>query len=148
MAESGAFVVPSGPRAGWTRWSNPEAEGFFAVLGTFFSLREGDDRARIAIETRSVHANRAAGLHGGLMAGFADHAFFMALGAMGRPELVGGVTVDLSMQYFGAGAIGPDLEAEVELLRETGRLLFMRMTLLQGGVAIAASSATIRKPSR
>lgn len=148
MAAPTSSLVPSGPRAGWTLWPNPEAEGFFDVLGAFFSFREGEGRARVAIETRRLHANRSAGLHGGLMAGFADHAYFIALQALGRSELIGGVTVDLTMQYFGAGTIGPDLEAAVELLRETGRLLFLRMTLSQNGVAIAASGATLRKPPK
>jgi hypothetical protein len=40
------------------------------------------------------------------------------------------------------------LEAEVELLKETGRLLFMRGIVSQGESRIAAFSGTIRKPTK
>ncbi|QGP80207.1 hypothetical protein GL174_07375 [Sphingobium sp. CAP-1] len=80
-----------------------------------------------------------------MLAAFADHAYFAALVAIGKPGQVDGVTVDLTMQYLGGGQIGPDLMAEVDLLQETGRMLFMRMLMTQEGRAVAASTATIRK---
>ena len=40
------------------------------------------------------------------------------------------------------------IEAQVELLKETGRLLFLRGLVVQGEARIAAFSATIRKPSK
>ena len=58
------------------------------------------------------------------------------------------VTLDLSVQFIGAGVIGEALDAEVELLKETGRLLFMRGLVVQGENRIAAFSGTIRKPTR
>ncbi len=101
------------------------------------------------LETRPFHANRLGALHGGFLAAFADHAYFAALAAMGRPDQARAVTVDLVMQYCGSGRIGPDLCAEVELLRETGRMMFMRLRILQEEELVAASSATVRKaPSR
>jgi uncharacterized protein (TIGR00369 family) len=97
------------------------------------------------VETRPSHNNLLDALHGGFLATFADHAYFAGLCAMGRPEQASAVTVDLNMQYCGSGRIGPDLRAEVELLRETGRLMFMRLTLWQEDALVAASAATIRK---
>jgi hypothetical protein len=62
------------------------------------------------------------------------------------------VTLDLSTQFMGRGNIGEPIEAQVELLRETGRLLFMRGLIVQGeGVAeekILAFAGTIRKPTK
>jgi hypothetical protein len=52
------------------------------------------------------------------------------------------------VQFIGAGVIGEALEAEVELLKETGRLLFMRGVVSQGESRVAAFSGTIRKPSQ
>jgi hypothetical protein len=49
------------------------------------------------------------------------------------------------MQYLGAGRVGPLLLAQVDLLRETGRLLFLRLLMTQDGEPVAASTATIRK---
>ncbi len=106
---------------------------------------EGPTRARVALETRSSHRNRLDTLHGGFLAAFADHAYFGGLWIMGHQAQVNGVTIDLSMQYLGAGKVGPDLVAEVEILRETGRLFFLRMLMTQNAEAVAASTATIRK---
>jgi acyl-coenzyme A thioesterase PaaI-like protein len=105
-------------------------------------------RSQVALETRSSHRNRLDTLHGGFLAAFADHAFFGGLWAMGRKELVEGITIDLSMQYLGAGRVGPVLLADVELLKETGRMLFLRMLISQQDEPVAASTATIRKPNR
>jgi acyl-coenzyme A thioesterase PaaI-like protein len=58
------------------------------------------------------------------------------------------VTLDLSVQFIGAGVIGEPMDAEVELLKETRRLLFMRGLIVQGENRIAAFSGTIRKPTK
>ncbi|MET0248225.1 MAG: PaaI family thioesterase [Sphingobium sp.] len=104
--------------------------------------------AQVGLETRVNHRNRLDTLHGGFIAAFADHAYFVALWAMGLKAQIDGVTVDLSMQYLGAGTVGPVLIADVELLRETGRMLFLRMLITQDGAPVAASTATIRKAPR
>ena len=59
------------------------------------------------------------------------------------------VTLDLNTQFIGGGRVGEPIEAQVEVLKETGRLLFLRGLVVQGDddTKIAAFSATIRKPS-
>ena len=54
----------------------------------------------------------------------------------------------MSHQFLGAGTIDQPLDAVAEILRETGRLAFLRGTIEQDGNLIAAFSATIRKPTR
>ena len=103
----------------------------FAVSGVLGAMRKRMDIVGICVC--------------GFLAAFADHAYFGALWAMGHQGQVNGVTIDLSMQYLGAGKVGPDLLAEVELLRETGRLMFLRMLITQEGEPVAASTATLRK---
>jgi acyl-coenzyme A thioesterase PaaI-like protein len=49
------------------------------------------------------------------------------------------------MQYCGSGEVGSPLQAEVELLHETGRLMFMRLTIHQDDKLVASSTATVRK---
>jgi uncharacterized protein (TIGR00369 family) len=137
--------VVEGPRAGWCEWVEPIPGTFLSLLGPVFSRVEGDRRAAIELEPRPEHRNRLGSLHGGFLASFADHAYFSAMVVMGRPAQANAVTVDLSMQYLGAGKADRVLRADVELLGETGRLLFMRMTLAQDGIPIAASTATLRK---
>ncbi len=58
------------------------------------------------------------------------------------------MTLDLSTQFIGGGRIGEPIEAQVELLRETGRLLFLRGLVVQDEEKIASFSATIRKSAR
>lgn len=138
--------VPDGPWAGWLIWTEPVVGNFLDLsIGPSYSRGEGSAKAIVMLETRSSHANRLGSLHGGFLAGFADHAYFAGLAAMGRPEQVGAVTVDLSMQYCAAGKVGPPVQAEVELLRETGRLMFMRLTICQDDGLIASSTATLGK---
>lgn len=138
--------VPDGPWAGWLSWTDPMPGTFLdSAIGPSYSRSDAVGKATVMLESRSSHANRLGVLHGGFLACFADHAYFAGLAAMGRPEQAAAVTVDLSMQYCGAGKIGPHLRAEVELLRETGRLMFLRMTIYQDESLIAASTATVRK---
>jgi acyl-coenzyme A thioesterase PaaI-like protein len=73
---------------------------------------------------------------------------FGASRMFGLIEAGAAVTLDLSVQFIGAGVIGEPLEAEVELLKETGRLLFMRGIVMQGESRVAAFSGTIRKPTK
>ncbi|WP_176597681.1 PaaI family thioesterase [Sphingobium sp. 15-1] len=135
-----------GPWAGWLSWTDTVPGTFLdSAIGTSYSRSDAAGRATVMLESLPSHANRLGALHGGFLAGFADHAYFAALAAMGRPEQAAAVTVDLGMQYCGSGKIGPTLCAEVELLRETGRLMFLRLTIAQDGNLIAASTATVRK---
>lgn len=142
---SGAQRIEDGPWAGWIRYQEPEGETFLSGICPSYARADTDRLAIVRIETRPMQRNRLGGLHGGLLATFADHAYFAGLVAMGRPEQLEAVTIDLSMQYLGVGRVGPVLEATVELLRETGRLMFLRLTIAQDGDLVAASTATIRK---
>ena len=138
--------VLEGPWADWLRWSEPVPDTFLNTsVGPSYSRGEGARRATVMLETHQSHANRNGALHGGLLAAFADHAYFAALAAIGRPEQAAAVTVDLSMQYCGSGEIGKPLRADVEVLQETGRMFFMRLTVHQDDRMVAASSATVRK---
>lgn len=138
-------LLPDGPWAGWLRWTDPVPGTFLDSIGPSYSRGDGAGRAVVMLETSPSHANRLGALHGGFLAAFADHAYFAGLVAMGRPEQARGVTVDLGMQYCGSGEIGPHLRADVELLRETGRLMFLRLTISQDDELIVASTATVRK---
>ena len=137
--------VTEGPRAGWSQWVDPVPDTFLSLLGPVYSRSIGDRTAMVELDPRPDHRNRGGALHGGFLAAFADHAYFSGLFAMGRQEQAGAVTVDLSMQYLAAAQYGEPLRAEVELLAETGRLLFMRMTMLQSNGPVGASTATLRK---
>ena len=63
-------------------------------------------------------------------------------------DAAGSVTLDCECRFIGAGAVGKPLDAVTEILRETGRLIFLRGLVEQDGVLVASYSGTIRKPSR
>ncbi|MDO7834646.1 PaaI family thioesterase [Sphingobium sp. HBC34] len=142
---AGGAPLADGKWAGWTAWSDPHPDTFLQAMGQGYMRAVAPGRALVALETRLGHRNRLDTLHGGFLAAFADHAYFAGVWMMGHHAQVNGVTLDLTMQYLGAGKVGPDLVAEVELLRETGRLMFLRMLMTQNGDAVAASTATLRK---
>ncbi len=144
---AGGTALDEGKWAGWSAWSDPQPDTFLQSIGRGYMRAIAPNRAHVALETRTGHRNRLDALHGGFLAAFADHAYFGAVWIMGHHAQVNGVTLDLSMQYLGAGKVGPDLVADVELLRETGRLMFLRMLITQEGEPVAASTATLRKAS-
>ncbi|MET0240435.1 MAG: PaaI family thioesterase [Sphingobium sp.] len=140
-----AEVVADGPWAGWIRHTDEEPDTYLSIIGPSYSRPDGVDRAIVAVDTRPVHRNRMGALHGGYLAAVADHVGFAALKALGRPEQLGGVTIDLQVQFLGSGKVGPALFADVEILKETGRLFFVRMTFRQDHGLVAAATATFRK---
>ena len=117
------------------------------VLGKLIVRSEGEGKARLRMFPEHRHSNLANAVHGGTTLGFIDVAMFGASRMFGLIEAGTAVTLDLSVQFIGAGRIGEPLDAEVELLRETRRLLFMRGLIVQGADRIAGFSGTIRKPS-
>src|SRR3546814_4581722 len=57
-----------------------------SAIGTSYSRSDAADRSTVMLESRPSHANRLGLLHGGLLAAFADHAYFAALAAMRSEE--------------------------------------------------------------
>lgn len=145
-----AFISEPAPDyPGWTTWMLRDDTRFNgAILGRLLVKPAGDRKAWVRMFPEQRHSNFADNIHGGTILGFIDVALF---GASHQMDLLHGgphVTLDLSTQFIGAGKINVPLDAEVELLKETGRLLFLRGILVQGDNRIAAFSGTIRKPSK
>ncbi len=118
------------------------------VLGKMLVRSEGEGKARLRMFPEHRHSNLRDAVHGGVTLGFIDAAMFGASRLFGSITAGTAVTLDLSVQFIGAGVIGKPLDAEVELLKETGRLLFMRGIVVQGDERVAAFSGTIRKPTK
>jgi acyl-coenzyme A thioesterase PaaI-like protein len=86
-------------------------------------------------------------LHGGLTLSLIDVALFSSSRMFGLIEAGTAVTLDLSVQFIGAGRANVPIDAVTELLKETRRLLFLRGIVEQEGEMVSAYSGTIRKPS-
>jgi uncharacterized protein (TIGR00369 family) len=133
---------------GWFHWQMIDATRYNGtVLGKLIVRKESEGIARLRMFPEHRHSNLGGAVHGGTTLGFIDVALFGASRMFGLIEAGTAVTLDLSVQFIGAGRINEPLDAEVELLKETRRLLFLRGLVVQGVDRIAAFSGTIRKPT-
>ena len=118
---------------------------FNAVFGAIH-VRVDDGMALVRMTPRRQHSNLRDQMHGGALLGFIDCALFAAARGLGVLQAGGAVTLDLATQFIGGAALDRPVEARVELLRETGRLLFLRGLIAQDETpTIASFSATLRK---
>ena len=139
----------SAAHPGWRSWGPSDPTRFNTLLGPMlYRVDGGIVRVRITPEHR--HSNVQDTVHGGALLGFIDVALFAAARGFGVIEAGTAVTLDLNTQFIAAGRVGEPIEAQVELLKETGRLLFLRGLVVQGDAEtkIAAFSGTIRKPRK
>nr|WP_238941083.1 PaaI family thioesterase [Sphingomonas beigongshangi] len=130
---------------GWKRWKLGDESRFNAVFGAIH-VRVDDGMAHVRMTPRRQHSNLRDQMHGGALLGFIDCALFAAARGLGVLQAGGAVTLDLATQFIGGAALDRPVEARVELLRETGRLLFLRGLIAQDETpTIASFSATLRK---
>lgn len=145
-APAPVFVYEDDPDLpGWKRWQFRDATRFNSVFDPLH-VRVEDGVARVRMVTARGHSNMRDHVHGGALLGFMDIALFAAARGFGVLQAGGAVTLDLSAQFIGGSAIGEPLEARIELLRETGRMLFLRGLVVQDGwPTIASFTGTLRK---
>ena len=132
---------------GWMRWGFTDPTRYNSFLGPMM-VRVDDGIARVRMTPERRHSNLRDNVHGGALLGFIDVALFAASRSFGLISAGTAVTLDLSVQFIGGGHVGEPIEAQVELLKETGRLLFLRGLVLQGEEKISSFSGTIRKSAR
>lgn len=153
------FVFEPAPdHPGWHTWNLADPSRFNAqTMGNLVAREEslpgGNAAVRLRFHPERRHSNLAGAVHGGVTLALIDISLFAALHILGNGDAGRSVTLDLSTQFIGAGQIGQPLDAVTEVLRETGRLVFLRGIVEQpvageGPATIAAFNATIRKPSR
>jgi acyl-coenzyme A thioesterase PaaI-like protein len=133
----------------------PDADDFYSVTfsgdghnagyGRMQCRLEGARTARVRIETGRRAANVNDAIHGGFMLSFLDQALFVGPRTLGLIEVSGAVTLGVSTQFLAAGKPTQPLDCMVEIVRETGRLLFLRGTLGQGEDTLLTYQATLRK---
>ena len=136
---------PDPARPGWLTWALREKDRYNSTLGPMWAKLRDDGITVVRTEPAHLQSNLGNNVHGGAMLTQIDIALFVAARLHGALQYGPGVTLDLNTQFIGAGRIGQPLDAEVEILRETGRLLFLRGLLVQGDTKIAAFSGTVRK---
>lgn len=139
---------PDPDHPGWFSWNLSDPTRFNGqVLGNMIVRLDPDGRARTRMFPERRHTNLADNLHGGTILSLIDVALFSGSRMFGLIEAGTSVTLDLSVQFIGAGKADKPLDAVTELLKETRRLLFLRGHVEQDGEMVAAWSGTVRKPT-
>lgn len=137
--------LPDPDNPGWKIWG-PRASGRFNTLyNPVRVLEEAPGRARVRIVPQPLLTSVTGKMHGGATAGFIDIALFAGARGCGINESGFAVTIDLSIQYLAPGEAGRNMDAVVELVRETGRMAFLRGIVEQDFGPVATFMATIRK---
>jgi uncharacterized protein (TIGR00369 family) len=135
---------PAPDHPGWFTWDVTGPDRFNNSIGRLLVRRGEDGRGWCRMFPAQAHSNLGNKVHGGALMTFVDMALY-AGGAMTGANVAMAVTLDCSVQFLDAGELGEPLDAEVELLRETGRLVFVRGRLLQGGDLAHRGSTALRR---
>ena len=148
-AADGHYGFASDPEnPGWVVRPAEQTGMFIDIFGEVRLLVEAADRVRIRIMPERRHLNIMEGVHGGFLLALIDQVYFVGPAALGIPNVIGGSTIDSSTQFMAPVTLGAPVDAIVEILRVTGRMVFIRGIIEQAGVKAVAFSGTIRKHSR
>ena len=133
---------------GWLEWRLPDVTRYNgAVLGLALVRRE-DDQVRFRIFPKHHLTNLNNDVHGGVVMSMIDIAMFAGASVLLNKDMSSGLTVEMHNHFVGAGDSSRPLDALVEVVKETGRLCFMRGTVVQEDHIVASFSGIIRKPSQ
>lgn len=140
---------------GWLSWDLRDPTRFNSFIEPLTVRAEpptvdGRPCARVRMLPERKHSNLGDNVHGAVTLALVDIALFAASHQFGSLNAGHSVTLDLSTQFVGAGRVGEPLDAVVELVRETGRLIFLRGLVVQGegdSHIVLTFAGTIRKAS-
>jgi acyl-coenzyme A thioesterase PaaI-like protein len=138
------ILLPAPDHPGWHEWRVPGAFNR-EVIGTLLVRDEGNGIARTRIFPASHVGNVHGMIHGGIISALADATLFAGPGLLTGQDLGASVTVELSLQFIGAGSMTEPLDGLVSILRETGRMIFVQGRIVQGDNTVAGFSGIIRK---
>lgn len=137
--------LPDPNNPGWHSWNLKDDTLFNgAVMGKLITRREGD-KCRLRMFPQRRHENLQGIIHGAVTLSLIDIGLFATLHVVGSGNAGPSVTLELSTQFVGAGDPGRPLDALTEIVRETGKLVFVRGEIVQDDDTIAAFSGIIRK---
>ena len=135
--------LPGG--GGWHSWNlKDETRSNSVVLGPMQVRQEGS-RCRLRMFPERRHTNLQDAIHGATTLGLIDIALFATMHVAGTGHGGSAVTLELSTQFVGAGDPERPLDAVGEIVRETGRLVFLRGQAEQEEDIVCAFSGMIRK---
>tara|TARA_A100001391_G_scaffold48774_7_gene29163 strand:- start:71679 stop:72035 length:357 start_codon:yes stop_codon:yes gene_type:complete len=116
-------------------------------MGTLLVRRDTPNLARVRMLPEEWHKNQYGVIHGGMVLGLIDIAGFAAAVELTDGKFPGGVTIELHNHFVGSGDPALPLDAVTEIVRETGKMLFVRGTVEQEDTVIGTWSSILRKIS-
>jgi uncharacterized protein (TIGR00369 family) len=117
-------------------WEEMSDDGFIGLVGPIWQKPDASG-VRYAFRADAKHRNRRDIVHGGMIMSFADRALGMtARHAAGKPQ----VTIQLDVHFVDAVQIGEFVEAQVEIVRQTRSLIFVKAELLVGARVVATAN--------
>ncbi len=140
--------LPHPDHPGWHSWKLRDETRFNSVVMGELIVRTEGDKCRLRMFPERKHTNLQEMIHGAVTLSLIDIALFAAMRALTNGDAGSAVTLELSTQFIGAGKVDEALDAVVEVLRETGRLLFLRGEVVQRDHLVAGFSGLVRKASR
>jgi acyl-coenzyme A thioesterase PaaI-like protein len=131
---------------GWNFW-NLKDETLFngAVMGKLITRVDADGKARLRMFPERKHMNLQGVIHGAVTLSLIDIALFVTMHRIGTGNAGPSVTLELSTQFVGGGDVKRPLDAVTEIVRETGKLVFVRGMVVQGDDTVASFSGIVRK---
>nr|WP_298928148.1 PaaI family thioesterase [uncultured Erythrobacter sp.] len=137
--------LPDPDNPGWHHWNLKDDTLFNgAVMGKMITRREGD-KCRLRMFPERRHENLQGIIHGAVSLGLIDISMFTTMHVVGSGNAGPSVTLELSTQFIGGGDPARPLDAVTEIMRETGKLVFVRGEVVQDDDRVAAYSGIIRK---
>ena len=137
---------PDPENPGWRHW-NLKDETLFngAVMGKLITRVDDDGKARLRMFPERRHENLQGIIHGAVTLSLIDIALFTTMHTLGSGNAGPSVTLELSTQFVGGGKIATPLDAVTEIVKETGKLVFVRGLVEQGDHRVASFSGIVRK---
>jgi uncharacterized protein (TIGR00369 family) len=136
---------PDPDNPGWNLWHLRDETIFNAVVMGKLIVRREDHSCRLRMFPERRHENLQGYIHGGVTQSLIDIALFATMHTVGTGNAGPSVTLEISTQFVGAGDPKQPLDAVTEIIRETGKLVFLRGVAEQSGDRVAAYSGIVRK---
>jgi acyl-coenzyme A thioesterase PaaI-like protein len=141
---------PDPDNPGWNHWNLKDATLFNgAVMGKLITRVDFDGpngpRARLRMFPERKHENLQGIIHGAVTLALIDISLFTTMHNLGSGNAGPSVTLELSTQFVGGGDPTLPMDAVTEIVRETGKLVFVRGMVEQQDNIVASFSGIVRK---
>ena len=138
--------ITEGEWAGWYIWHARNENRFSDMLGNMYFRRHDDGSVETCMPTDGRHANGLGYLHGGFLMSFIDISLFAFIAPV--LENSGAVTLSCAVDFLSAGIVGEPISATGEVLKESGKMVFVRGLMILGATTFCSFNGTMRKVPR